>query len=837
MAGYIGSKTVSLSTTAANVEGNITVTGNVDGRDVSVDGTKLDGIETAATADQTDAEIRTAVESATDSNVFTDADHTKLNGIETAATADQTDAQIKTAVQNSSDIALAGNPTTTTQSPSNNSTRVATTAYTDAAITALVNSAPVTLDTLNELAAALDDDPNYAATTATLIGSKMPKSGGAFTGAVTTNSTFDGVDIAARDAVLTATTTTANAALPKAGGTMTGALNIETGDNLQIKDRGSVLLYNTNDDNYARIRNTTASGNELQFSTNAVAMTIDISGNVGIGTASPVALSGQTSLTINGTSVARLDLQGTGQLYANGTEIVLQGGYGKPVAIDAGTNQHISFRYATAEKMRITSSGNVGIGVVPVRKLHVGGTGSNQGELHLTNATTGHTQTDGSTFTTSGSDLLILQRENANIKISTNGTERMRIDSSGRVLIGTTTEGHEQTDNLTVSGSGHTGITIRSTDSNETAVFFSDGTSGSAEYRGYLVYRHDSDYMTFGVAGSEKMRIDSSGRVLIGTTTEGDGEADTLTIAETGNAGMTIRSGSSNSGNIFFSDATSGAGEYAGVIQYGHSGNYMRFSTSGTERLRIDSSGNVGIGIANPVLPSSWGRVLHLHSATANGSAIRISDVASGSGDDGLKIGNYAQNSYLNNTDSGFMRFDTNGAEGMRLDSSRNFLVGRTTSTGLNDAGHVFGEDGYVYHTRTGNIMWLNTLSSSAVAITFGASGTTKGNIVINTSSVSYNTTSDYRLKENVDYDWDATSRLKQLKPARFNFIADADTTVDGFLAHEAQAIVPEAVTGTKDEVDDDGVAVMQGIDQSKLVPLLVKTIQELEARITALEA
>ena len=84
---------------------------------------------------------------------------------------------------------------------------------------------------------------------------------------------------------------------------------------------------------------------------------IDTSGNVGIGTTSPVALSSQTSLTINGTSVGRLDLQGTGQLYANGTEIVLQGSYGKPVAIDAGTNQHISFRYATAEKMRITSTG------------------------------------------------------------------------------------------------------------------------------------------------------------------------------------------------------------------------------------------------------------------------------------------------------------------------------------------------------------------------------------------------------------------------------------------------------------------------------------------------
>ena len=148
----------------------------------------------------------------------------------------------------------------------------------------------------------------------------LPKAGGAMTGAITTNSTFDGVDIATRDAILTSTTTTANAALPKAGGamtgaittnstfdgrdvaadgvlatnalpksggTMTGALNITNANNLQVKDRGSVLLYNTNDDNYARIRNTTASGNELQFSTNALAMTINTSGKVGIGIAAP----------------------------------------------------------------------------------------------------------------------------------------------------------------------------------------------------------------------------------------------------------------------------------------------------------------------------------------------------------------------------------------------------------------------------------------------------------------------------------------------------------------------------------------------------------------------
>jgi len=126
-----------------------------------------------------------------------------------------------------------------------------------------------------------------------------------------------------------------------------------------------------------------------------------------------------------------------------------------------------------------------------------------------------------------------------------------------------------------------------------------------------------------------------------------------------------------------------------------------------------------------------------------------------------------------------------------------------------------------------------------------------------NTATV-FNTSSDYRLKENVNYTWDATTRLKQLKPARFNFIVDdTNTLVDGFLAHEVSSIVPEAITGDKDamtaevlyvegdelpegksvgDVKTASVIDPQGIDQSKLVPLLVKTIQELEARITALE-
>jgi hypothetical protein len=175
--------------------------------------------------------------------------------------------------------------------------------------------------------------------------------------------------------------------------------------------------------------------------------------------------------------------------------------------------------------------------------------------------------------------------------------------------------------------------------------------------------------------------------------------------------------------------------------------------------------------------------------------------------------------------------------------ASGNVCFGAGAASGATNMGyfHILSNNCHlnVSNTQTSNITacyYANRQSSDGTAIFFQRGGTNVGSIGVNSSSTSFNTSSDYRLKENVVYDWDATTRLKQLKPARFNFIADADTTVDGFLAHEAQAVVPECATGTHNEVDDDGAAVMQGIDQSKLVPLLVKTIQELEARITALE-
>tara|TARA_R100000808_G_C2152297_1_gene161622 strand:+ start:3806 stop:5293 length:1488 start_codon:yes stop_codon:yes gene_type:complete len=234
--------------------------------------------------------------------------------------------------------------------------------------------------------------------------------------------------------------------------------------------------------------------------------------------------------------------------------------------------------------------------------------------------------------------------------------------------------------------------------------------------------------------------------------------------------------------------------------------------------------------------------------------------------------------------------------ERMRVNSSGNLLIGTTTDSGpltVSAAGRcsVMHSSGTSNTQDILNLIGNGNTTNNAIRFWHGTNvafsgGSVVGTIVINSSSTTYNTSSDYRLKENVTYNWDATSRLKQLKPARFNFKVNADTTVDGFLAHEVSSIVPEAITGEKDgtrtltkvvlsssnvvlgddieqsawaagklttkDADGNDVASLypsdskwteehvvpeyQGIDQSKLVPLLVKTIQELEARIKTLE-
>ena len=127
---------------------------------------------------------------------------------------------------------------------------------------------------------------------------------------------------------------------------------------------------------------------------------------------------------------------------------------------------------------------------------------------------------------------------------------------------------------------------------------------------------------------------------------------------------------------------------------------------------------------------------------------------------------------------------------------------------------------------------------SNGVDLLFqNSGGTTVGKIDHGHSTTQYRTSSDYRLKENAVSISDGITRLKKLKPYRFNFIAEPDKIVDGFFAHEAAVAVPEAVSGTKDEVDSDNNPIIQGIDHSKLVPLLTASLQEAIAKIETLES
>ena len=240
--------------------------------------------------------------------------------------------------------------------------------------------------------------------------------------------------------------------------------------------------------------------------------------------------------------------------------------------------------------------------------------------------------------------------------------------------------------------------------------------------------------------------------------------------------------------------------------------------TVDTSTLKVDSTNNrVGIGTASP----NNGKLEVTHSSSTVPAGYFRNTSASGDSPS-LTVQGGANNAAPN-----FSVLDYNGNTDFMVQGSGNVLIGGTSLT----------QDDHAHFESNGVLVIRRASGNGRSGISFANGTTNCGNIILNTSSTQYNTSSDYRLKENVVADWDATTRLKQLNPVRFNFIADADTTVDGFLAHEVQSVVPEAISGTHDEVDDEGNPVYQGIDQSKLVPLLVKTIQELEARITALEA
>lgn len=245
-------------------------------------------------------------------------------------------------------------------------------------------------------------------------------------------------------------------------------------------------------------------------------------------------------------------------------------------------------------------------------------------------------------------------------------------------------------------------------------------------------------------------------------------------------------------------------------------------NTVGTERMRIDASGNVGIGTSSPgsllELSADLGPTINLRrSGSTNGNGVIRSIGSSGTVNAAITFGGGVSN---------LMSFDVNGSERMRIDSSGNLLVG-TTVTGISNSNSITLEG-------LGGAQVINHSSSSpsgSYYVIFGHNTGLAGSITQNgTTAVLYNTSSDVRLKHDIIDAPEASSLIDAIQVRSFKWNADNSEQRYGFIAQELVEVAPEAVSQPVDPDD------MMGVDYSKLVPMLVKELQSLRARVAQLE-
>ncbi len=492
-------------------------------------------------------------------------------------------------------------------------------------------------------------------------------------------------------------------------------------------------------------------------------------------------------------------------------------------SIDFDTNL-MKFRTAGTERMRISSAGNVGIGISPNASadLHVADTSDARIWLEATSGDTMELY--------AGTNVSLFNRSNNALTFGTNNTERMRIDSSGNVGIGQAPTAFANWRVLELKG-GTAGAMLNFENSASTrvsTVAYDDGND-ALRIQNFL-----ANPITFETNNTERMRIDSNGQLLLGTTENVFGGADRYGFNFYAN-GQSNQSIDGTSGAVaqyinrenadgafteFYKDRAKvgSIGAFGGDLHIGTNDSGLRFEYAGLNAIVPFDVNSLAISDAATDLGHENARFKDLH---LSGS------VELGDGGNISWGGTYGGGNPTIAASSNFIAFYPEGnvsAEAARIDASSNLLVGASSFSfaGSNDCVQVSGTEGRI------NIE--NDTTSTANVIAFYSPNGNVGRINTAGTSTNYLTSSDQRLKENIVDAPSASDDIDAIQVRSFDWKVDGSHQKYGMVAQELQSVAPEAVSEGATEEE------MMGVDYSKLVPMLVKEIQSLRARVAQLE-